>query len=45
LFFQDIPKKSEHHIGAKVEQDKIGERLGKASCNSAVYAYDKKVAL
>jgi hypothetical protein len=29
----------------KFEEDKIGERLGKASCNSAVYAYDKKVAL
>ncbi len=38
--FQNVPETSVNHthIGKKLEDYKIRERLGKASCNSAVYA-------
>ena len=42
---ENIPVKSVKHIGTKLEEDKIGERLGKASCNSAVYVYNNQYAV
>ena len=46
--FQNIPEKSVNHTGKKLKDYKIMERLGKASCNSAVYAaeiHDNMVAV